>query len=90
MALRYLGINDVTEDLLYKEAATTEERGTATIDLAKALIKLFDSKIKVEYKEDDAEINIDKFVEMVKECTNSKNNCLLFTRQTIFKFDVSS
>ena len=61
MALRYLGINDVTEDLLYKEAATTEERGTATIDLAKALIKLFDSKIKVEYKEDDAEINIDKF-----------------------------
>ena len=45
MALRYLRINDVTEDLLYKEAATTEERGTATIDLAKALIKLFDSKI---------------------------------------------
>ena len=77
MALRYLGINDITEDILYKEAATTEERGTATIDLAKALIKLFDSKVKVEYKEDDAEISIDQFVEIVKECTNPKNNCVL-------------
>lgn len=76
MALRYFGINDITEDMLYKEA-TTKEHGTATLDLANALKKLTNSKVSIEYKKDDAEIILEKFVAMVKECTNPKNNCVL-------------
>ncbi len=77
MALRYLGIDSVTEDLLFKEAKTNPDSGTGTLELADAIKKLYSDKVKVEYKEDNSDISIEDYGKLIKECVDVKNKCVL-------------
>ena len=77
MALRCLGIDSVTEDLLFKEAKTNPDSGTGTLELADAIKKLYSDKVKVEYKEDNSDISIEDYGKLIKECVDVKNKCVL-------------
>ena len=77
MALRYLGIDSVTEDLLFKEAKTNPDSGTGTLELADAIKKLYSDKVKVEYKKDNSDISIEDYGKLIKECVDVKNKCVL-------------
>ena len=74
MALRYFGIDTITEYDLYKEAKTMPGHGTNTENLGKALQKLVGDKFTVTYKKDDTIIKQDEFQTMVKDCTEPSNN----------------
>ena len=74
MALRYFGIDTITEYDLYKEAKTMPGHGTNTENLGKALQKLVGDKFTVTYKKDDTIIKQDEFQTMVKDCTKPSNN----------------
>ena len=77
MALRYLGVDSVTEDLLFKEAKTNPDSGTGTLELAFAIAQLYPDKIKVESKIDNSDISIEDFGKLVKECVDVNNKCVL-------------
>ena len=78
MALRYFGIDTVSEYDLYKEAKTTYEFGTITSDLANAITKLAGDKVSVVFQEKEDPLTQDQFQALVKECTDpSKNSILL-------------
>lgn len=76
MALRYLGINNVTEDALFKEAGTTD-KGTNTLPLATAIEKLAGQSIKAEAKTNNDVLSEQEYLTLVKNCTNPKNNCVV-------------
>ena len=76
MALRYLGINNVTEDALFKEAGTTD-KGTNTLPLAAAIEKLAGQSIKAEAKTNNDVLSEQEYLTLVKNCTNPKNNCVV-------------
>ena len=76
MALRYLGINNVTEDALFKEAGTTD-KGTNTLPLAAAIEKLAGQSIKAEAKTNNDVLSEQEYLTLVKDCTNPKNNCVV-------------
>lgn len=78
MALKYFGIDTITEYDLYKEAMTMPGHGTNTENLGKALQKLVGDKLTVTYKEDDAILTQDEFQAMVKDSTDyTKNKVML-------------
>ena len=77
MALRYLGIDSVTEDLLFTEAKTNPDSGTGTLELADAIKNLYSDKVKVEYKKDNSDISIEDYGKLIKECVDVKNKCVL-------------
>ena len=76
MALRYLGINNVTEDALFKEAGTTD-KGTNTLPLAAAIEKLAGPSIKAEAKQNNEILSEEAYLKLVKECTEPNNKCVL-------------
>ena len=77
MALRYLNINNITEYDLFIKAKTAPGKGTGTVELANAIIQLTNGAVDVEYQNGNDDISIEKFKEIVKECTNDKNKCVL-------------
>ena len=77
MALRYLGIDSVTEDLLVKEAKVKPVTGTETINLADAITKLYSDKVKVDYKKDNSDVSFEDFMKLVKECVDVNNKSVL-------------
>ena len=77
MALRYLGVNNVTENELYIRANTEADHGVDTIPLAKAIRSLSGSDISVKYKLDDRKLSIEETIELFKECTNPDNKKVL-------------
>ena len=77
MALRYLGVESVTEDLLFKEAQTNPDSGTGTLNLAFAIAKLYSDKVKVDYKLDNTKMTIEEYGKLIKECVDIKNKCVL-------------
>ena len=77
MALRYLNITNITEYDLFIKAKTAPGKGTGTVELANAIIQLTNGAVDVEYQNGNDDISIEKFQEMVKECTNDKNKCVL-------------
>lgn len=77
MALRYFGINNVTEFDLYKKADTETDHGTNTVPLGEAIKSLAGFAVDVEYKTDDSILTPAQTLELVKMCTDSTNNMVL-------------
>ena len=76
MALRYLGMANVTEDALFKEAKTSD-KGTNTLPLAAAIGKLSGPSIKVEAKQNNEILTVKQIIDLVQECTDPSKNCVL-------------
>lgn len=77
MALRYFGIENVTEYDLYKEAKTSPKKGTNTIPLANAIKKLANDKVDVEYKQDNKNVEYEEFLKLIKRCTDPTNKSIM-------------
>lgn len=84
MALRYFGINNVTEYDLYKKANTEADRGTNTVPLGEAIKALAGFAVDVEYKKDDSKLTAEQTLELVKMCTDSTNNMVLLLASVEF------
>ena len=76
MALRYFGINNISEHDLAKSAHSSDT-GTETIPLGKAVQELAGNQVEVSWKEGNNDISFEEFTKMVTDCTNPKTNCVL-------------
>lgn len=78
MALRYLGIENISENDIGQKVGATDKEKTLPSKMKQALLELAGDKIEVVSSFDNStKMEKEEFIQMIEQCTNPVNKCVL-------------